>query len=249
MDTFDSIPRWLGSARALDPSARRSKLWTIAAIAVVILFVRIFLGILVEYRWYFPADFDRSAFLSGRRYTFDAPYRAAFYVHILSGPLAIILGSWLMISGNRPTVRSWHRLAGKLQMFVVLALVVPSGLVMAKSAYAGPVAAAGFGLLSLATGVSAAAAVYFAMTRRLQIHQRWATRCFVLLVSPLILRLVSGAVIVLQCESQLSYQLNAWLSWLIPLAAIEVWWRIRPSVGNRLAIPSRPGSTHAEVLP
>lgn len=44
-----------------------------------------------------------------------------------------------------------------------------------------------------------------------------AERCFLLLISPLILRLIAGAVIVMDVESELTYRLNAWLSWLVPL--------------------------------
>jgi hypothetical protein len=219
----------LGSpVTAIDGSRRLGKLRALAAIAVALLFFKILLSILVEYRWYFPADFENSAFLSGRRYSFFGIYRAAFYAHIISGPLAVLLGSFLILTGGRSRYRHLHRPAGKLQMLIVL-IVVPSGLVMARQAYGGSIAALGFSSLSIATGACAMAAVYCAVTRRFRIHQRWATRCFILLTSPLLLRLINGAVVAMQLESDFSYRLNAWLSWLIPLAIYEVWWRCRAS--------------------
>lgn len=204
----------------------------IAAFASAILFVKVLLEILFEYRWYFPADFD-AAFLSGRRDSFVGVYWAAFYTHILSGPVAVVLGAVLMISGGRARYGSLHRRAGQFQMAVVFGAVVPSGLVMASQAFAGPIAGFGFAALSLATAVSAGVALRCALARRYSAHQRWAGRCFVLLCSPLLLRLVSGAAIVLQRESEWMYRLNAWLSWLIPLAIYEVWLHFSESSRSR----------------
>ncbi len=197
----------------------RSKRILLAAVAVLL--ARVFVGILLEYRWYLPADFDESAFLSGRRYTFTGLYPAFFYVHILSGPIAIALASFLILSGGHARLRTWHRLAGRALVLIVLLLLFPSGLFMASQAYAGPPAAAGFGMLSLLTATAALMSGYHARARRFALHQRWAQRCFLLLVSPLILRLMAGAAIVMDIESEWTYRLNAWLSWLAPLIVFE----------------------------
>jgi hypothetical protein len=210
---------------AVDSSNRLSKLRAIAAFVAAVLFVKVLLAILLEYRWYFPADFEASSFLSGRRYSFFGVYRAAFYAHILSGPVAVVLGVFMMLTGGRSRYRHMHRATGRLLMVIVFAVVVPSGLVMARQAYAGPIAAYGFASLSLATAACAAAALCHARARNFRSHQRWAIRCFLLLASPLLLRLIAGAAIVMQLESESFYRLNAWLSWLIPLATYELWWR------------------------
>lgn len=232
---------------AIDGSNRMSKLRAIAAFAATVLFVKVLVAILLEYRWYFPADFDSSAFLSGRRHSFAGVYRTAFYAHIISGPLAIVLGVFMMLSGGRARYRHVHRPAGRLQMLIVLAVVVPSGLVMARHAYAGPIAGYGFASLSIATAACAVAALYCVRARNLRLHQRWATRCFLLLASPLLLRLIAGAVIVMQLESEWSYRLNAWLSWLVPLAAYEVWLR-RASDGLKLTVQSRASHDEERLL-
>lgn len=196
----------------------------VVLVAAGVLLAKVLLAILWEYRWYFPADFDAS-FLSGRRYTFDGVYRVAFYTHIISGPVALLLGLFLILSGPRVRFSRLHRVVGRVLAAIVLVIVVPSGLVMASEAYAGPIAGWGFASLSIATGVSIAAAAYFARKRQLALHQRWAGRCFILLCSPLLLRVISGAVIAMQLESDWSYRFNAWASWLLPLAVFEVWWR------------------------
>ena len=181
----------------------------------------------MEYRWYFPPDFDASAFLAGRRYSFAGAYRAAFYTHIISGPLAIALGAISMISGGQIRFRRLHRYVGKLQILMVILLIFPSGLIMAMQATAGPIARWGFASLSMVTAVSALVVVQKALAGDFQSHRRWATRCFVLLCSPLLLRLISGALIVTGLESDFYYRLNAWVSWMIPLAIYEWSWRIK----------------------
>lgn len=209
---------------AIEPPNRMRKLTAVAALASAVLFVKVLLAILYEYRWYFPADFN-SAFLSGRQESFVGLYRAAFYTHIISGPIALVLGAFLILSGGQSRSHRFHRRAGRLQMAILFVALVPSGVVMASQAQAGPIAAYGFTLLSLATAGCAAAAVYCITTGQIDHHQRWAARCFVLLCSPLLLRLMSGAVIVMQRESDWFYRANAWISWLLPLAIYEIWWR------------------------
>jgi len=189
-------------------------------IAVAILLTKVFLSILWEYRGYFPADFE-SAFLSGKRAVFHGNYRVAFYAHILSGPIALLLATLLIITGGRVHLRRWHRRAGKVLLALSLLVMLPSSLVMAKNAYAGPVAALGFASLAITTGFSLILAAQFAANGKIKKHQKWAIRSFVLLISPLILRIVSGCLIWLDWESEFAYSSNAWLSWMIPLAVLE----------------------------
>lgn len=246
-------------------TSRLPALRALASLAAAALFLKVLLSILYEYRWYFPADFVESAFLTGREETFAGMYGVAFYLHIISGPVAIVLGLLLVLRVRYRRLQRMHRWGGRLQAVVVLAAVVPSGLVMARHAFAGPIAGAGFASHSLLTGASMLAAVHFARAGQLATHQRWATRCFLLLCSPLLLRLISGVAIVTQLESAWFYRLNAWLSWLIPLASYELflridWIRVRSlftrtistSGGNdmteRRRTPARSGFTIVELL-
>ncbi len=192
--------------------------------------------IVAEYRWYFPANFD-SSFLSGRRDTFVGVYRAAFYAHIISGPLAVVLGAFLMFSGGKGSYRNAHRWAGRAQMLMVIAIVVPSGFVMAMQAYGGAIAAGGFLTLSLATAVCAAATVVQARARQFGSHQRWASRCFLLLCSPLLLRVIAGALIVMQLES-VSYPAMGPAPWV---SAYTPWRKEIPTFRCPSAVGERTG--------
>ena len=188
----------------------------------VVLSIKFFVTILYQYRWYFPPDFDASPFLSGRRYTFTGIYPVAFYLHVATSPVALLLGTVLMATGGRPPWRRWHRRLAKTQLAIVLLGVVPSGLLMAPQAYAGQVSVIGFLVQSVLTALTLVVAAFWASRGQIDRHRRWATRCYLLLWSPLLLRAIAGGTILTGLESEWTYRLNAWLSWLIPLLVYEI---------------------------
>lgn len=185
-------------------------------IAASLLFIKVLAEIVYEYRWYFPANFD-SSFLMGRKETFVGAYRVAFYTHILIGPVTVLLGAFLMFSGTTGRSRKQHRWVGRIQAGLVTCLLVPTSMVMAVQAYTGPIAAIGFFVHAMATGTCAVLAVWHATRRQIQLHRRWATRCFILLCAPLLLRVISGATIALKVDSDWTYRVTVWLCWVIPL--------------------------------
>jgi hypothetical protein len=108
------------------------------------------LSVVIEYRHYFPPNFE-SDFLRGREPYFWGAYHWAFYTHLMSGPASLLLGTILVSDRFRRTVPTWHRRLGRTQAACVLLLVTPSGLWMAYYAATGAIAAAGLGLLAIAT--------------------------------------------------------------------------------------------------
>lgn len=210
---------------ATDQPWPSNRLRSIALAALSLLFAKVFLSILNQYRFYFPADFE-SDFLSLRREIFHGLYRAAFYVHIVSAPAAVLAGLFLVVSGHEMRFRKMHRRAGGMLAAIVLAFVTPSGLIMAVYAPAGHFAGAGLATLAISTAACLIMTIRRARQRQFRIHRRWALRCFILLCSPLLLRLITGFVIVTQIDPDLADRLNPWLSWLIPLASFETWWRL-----------------------
>ena len=99
---------------------------------------------------------------------------------------------------------------------------VDSGLWMARYAEAGAIAGTGFAALAVVTGICVALGWRSVVTRRFAEHQRWMLRCFILLCSAVVLRVIGGLTIVTGVESEWSYPLAAWTSWLLPLMAYEV---------------------------
>lgn len=187
---------------------------------LVVLFFKVLGSIVLEYQQYFPANFE-SNFLSGRREFFFGSYRFAFYAHIISGPISLLIAAFLMFSGKRKSLRHWHRRLGKTLAYIVLLVMLPSGFVMATRALTGPVAGAAFFTLTFVTAISVIIASWHASQRRFVIHQVWAARSFILLCSPLLLRLMTGATIVFDVEGDWTYRFAAWGSWLIPLTVFE----------------------------
>ncbi len=213
--------------------SRRLSLGGLAIVAIVLLMLKILASILIDYRYYFPPNFD-ATFLMGREAIFVSWYRVAFYVHILVSPVCLGLAAFLVLSGQRfsrlerspqriDRLQKRHRYVGRIQSLLVLLLLVPSGIVMAQQAMAGPIAVVGFTGLSIATAVTLLVAIRCAMQRNFPAHRRWAWRCFILLLSPLILRFANGALLTAQWESNQTYRYNAWLSWLVPLLVYEIY--------------------------
>jgi len=175
-------------------------------------------SVLLSYPEYFPPNF-RSNFLMGRSSYFFGPYAWAFYVHVISGPLTLIVGLVLISDSVRRKFPAWHRRLGRIQVVCVFFFVTPSGLWMARYATTGAVAAAGFATLAFATAFCVAKGWRAATQRRFERHRCWMRRGFVLLCSVVVLRTIGGLSEALEVEG--TYPFAAWLSWLLPLLVLE----------------------------
>ena len=192
----------------------------------VLLILRVLATILANYPDYFPPNFD-SLFLQDREATFRGACRAAFYVHIFSGPVVLFNGL-ILLSDSVRRHNGWHRRLGRIQVVVLLFFVLPSSVVMSRHAFGGSAAGLSFLLLSAATASCAIIGVAQARRRRYGRHRRWMLRCYVLICSAVVLRLISGtAGLVGVPSSEQAYIFAAWSSWLIPLAAYEIVERFR----------------------
>ena len=203
------------------PNSLSTKLPRFLAFLAGLLILKVTVSVILGYRDYFPPNFE-SDFLRGRESYFSGNYQWAFYSHIVSGPVSLILGLILISEQFRIRFPSWHRCLGKAQIVLVLVLLAPSGLWMAYYAETGVVAAIGFSGLALATGLCALFGWQSAVQKRFVDHRRWMLRCYLLLCSAVILRLIGGLATVTAVEGTWSYPLAAWASWLLPLAAFEL---------------------------
>lgn len=179
-------------------------------------------GILRNYPRYLPPDFTTD-FLLGRDAYFNSGYQWAFYAHIATGPVTLLLGLALMSAALRRHFPAWHRALGRVQVAVVLLALVPSGLVMSAYAATGVVAGLGFAALSVATAACAGLGWRAAVQCRFATHEAWMTRLFVLLCSAVVLRLIAGLAVLARFDADWLYPVAAWASWLAPLIAHETW--------------------------
>jgi uncharacterized membrane protein YozB (DUF420 family) len=217
------------------------------ALLAGLLVLKVTLSVVLGYRDYFPADFQ-SDFLFGRAAYFWGAYAWAFYAHILAGPITLVLGLVLLSQRFRTRLPEWHRRLGRVQGMLVLGLLVPSGLWMAWYAQADGVArvvaGAGFAAVSVATGFCVAMGWRRAVQRRFAVHRVWMMRCFLLLCSAVVLRVIGGLSLVTGVDGDWRYAATAWGSWLVPLAAFEL-----RSVGRRwLAGRSSRGGSQSALL-
>jgi Predicted membrane protein (DUF2306) len=60
------------------------------------------------------------------------------------------------------------------------------------------------------------------MTRRFADHRRWMWRCYLLLCSAVVLRLIGGLATVTGVTAPWLDPVANWMSWLTPLAAFEL---------------------------
>lgn len=213
------------------PSLR--KLLLLMTVAVIL---KVTVSIVLNYPDYFPANFQAD-FLRGRESYFFSVYRWAFYAHIVSGPVALVTGLLLISDRFRRTHPQWHRYLGRGEVLCVLLVLAPSGLWMAYYAEAGAVAAVGFATLAVATAMSIAMGWRAAVQRRFADHRRWMWRCFALLCSAVVLRLIGGVAAVTGWYAPWLDQAAAWGCWMVPLAAFELYDRRRRSCIHFSAAP------------
>jgi hypothetical protein len=185
-----------------------------------VLILKVTASVVSTYQNYFPPNFA-SDFLRGREGYFSGAYQWAFYTHVLSGPISLVLGLFLVGERSRSRYPTWHRNLGRAQVACVLLLVAPSGLGMAYFAAAGPVGAVGLAALAIATATCASVGARSAMTRRFMDHRRWMWRCYLLLCSAVVLRLIGGLGTLAGVTAPWFDPLANWMSWLVPLAAFE----------------------------
>lgn len=207
------------------PQVRLARLQRALIVLATLLILKVNGAVVWGYRNYFPPNF-RSDFLHGREDYFFGPYQWAFYGHIAVGPVALVLGTILISERFRRRFPQWHRALGRIQVATILLGVTPSGLWMAYYAAPGIIAAISFASLAIATGTCAALGLRAAMQRRFAVHRRWMWRCYLLLCSAVVLRLLGGLATVSGVQTEWFDPLATWACWLLPLAAYE--WISRP---------------------
>ncbi|MEZ6093215.1 MAG: DUF2306 domain-containing protein [Pirellulaceae bacterium] len=191
-------------------------IWWLLALLVL----RITIAIVLQYRDYFPPDFS-NYFLLGRRPYFWGSYSVAFYVHLFAGPLTMLLSLVLANDYIRRRLPEWHRRLGKLQIATILLFLVPSSFRMAMAPMAGVSAGVSFVFLTLAITATTLQGWRSAVAMKFDVHRRWMWRTLALLSSAILLRLFGGTADVMQWEMGWYYDFSSWLSWLIPLTAVE----------------------------
>ncbi len=165
---------------------------------------------------------DVSFLLTKQNVVHHPVWRTVFYVHILSGMLAIVLGPFQFIACIRKHYPKAHRQMGKIYVMAILATGSPSGLYMAFFANGGAAASLGFVLMSILWFYTTWMAISTIRKHQIDQHQRWMVRSYAITFSAVSLRLwVPLLSLFTQMEHLFIIILTAWISWLINLAVAE----------------------------
>lgn len=177
--------------------------------------------------WNFRPDVN---FLLTKQHLVHRPlWRTVFYVHVLSGMLAIVSGALQFFPGLRQRFLSLHRIAGKTYAGAILLTGAPTGLYMAFYATGGAAASAGFVLMSVLWFYTTWMGVRTVRQGNIAAHRKWMLRSYAVTFSAVTLRLwVPLLSLFADWQPLTVVVVTAWISWLFNLLFIEFYIKLQP---------------------
>lgn len=143
-------------------------------------------------------------------------------VHAATAATALLIGSFQFLPRLRARWPVHHRWAGRIYVFSCL-LGGISGQFLAWGTTAGPVATAGFGLVSVAWLWTTTRAFQLALQRDFVRHRQWMIRSWSLTLAAVTLRIQLGAAGALDIPFELAYPAISFLSWVPNLIVAELY--------------------------
>ena len=169
--------------------------------------------------------------LTARFYTFDATqldeflrsnllnHPIPFYIHVLLGPLVLILGIWQFLPVTR---RGWyHRWAGRVYVAGVMASGI-GALIVAPTTAAGPIVGTGFAIMAVLWLTTTAMAYLKVRAGRYAEHRRWMIRSYAVTCGAITLRIIVPVGLASGLDFPTAYLIAAWGCWSINLAIAEL---------------------------
>jgi uncharacterized membrane protein len=148
------------------------------------------------------------------------------YTHVLFGAIGLGLGPFQFRRGLLVRNRPLHRRIG--QVYVVASVMVGvSGMYMAWYSSGGWITHFGFGLLGLATFITALKAYFHIRGREVASHREWMIRNYALLFAAVTLRIELPLLAGFMNEFDTPYAIVSWLCWVPNLLVAE--WYVRRS--------------------
>lgn len=141
-------------------------------------------------------------------------YRGTFYMHVIFGITALLIGSMQFFPKFRRNNYSLHRTLGKIYVIACLA-GGSAGLIIAQFATGGLISTLGFSGLALAWLYTAWKAYQMARQRHFIAHNQWMTRSYALTLAAVTLRIwlplfTAG----FAWDFILSYRFISWFCWV-----------------------------------
>jgi len=137
----------------------------------------------------------------------------AIVAHVVGGMLALLVGPLQFVPGIRLRWPRVHRVMGRAYL-AGIALGGVAGLWMARLAYGGPVAQAGFAALAVAWLTTSVLALVRIRSGDVDAHRAWMIRSFALTFAAVTLRLELPLLTVVGLPFEVAYATVAWLCWV-----------------------------------
>ena len=145
----------------------------------------------------------------------------AFFAHVILAPVALALVPFQLWQGLRDRQPLVHRLMGRAYGMAVV-ISGASGLWLAVTTEAGPVAAFGFGLLAVLWLGTTLTGIRLAMSGDRIAHRRWMIRSIALTLAAVTLRIQIPVGMMLEIPFDTAYPVIAWLCWVPNLIVAEL---------------------------
>jgi hypothetical protein len=189
-------------------------IWLLMAVLAMILFV-----VTAPYLSFRP---DVNFLLVKQDIVNDPIWRPAFYVHVISGMLVILVGPFQFLKSFRNKFLNWHRLGGKIYAYSIILLAAPTGLIMAFYAEGGLWSTVAFSIMSILWFVTTLMAVIKIKQLKIEEHKMWMMRSYELSFAAVTLRLLVPlfSLFIFDNEDLITVS-TAWLSWMLNLLVAE----------------------------
>lgn len=189
----------------------------------------LFIGLLITVKSldYYSPDFS-SGFLSDKEDIFKGLYKIAFYFHIISTPIALLIGTIQVFFNLNNRFKKSHQLLGKIYVFLILIICAPSGLIMSFYSFGGILSIISFLLLSVLLFYYTFKSYRAILNGDVKKHTENIIRSYLLLISAILLRILSFVFIhYFNWEGETMYTTIAWLSWLPSLIIYQLYLIVR----------------------
>lgn len=170
---------------------------------------------------YFLAGFQGGFLSSKSPELLNSFWMYAFYLHIISGGVALLVG-WPQFSARlRKKNIAFHRVLGKIYM-IAIALSGLAGLYISFNATGGIIAKLGFACLAIAWLFTSFKGLKTIREKKISDHQRWMIRSYALCFAAVTLRIWLPSFIIAGIPFLTSYVIISWLCWVPNLIVAEM---------------------------
>lgn len=164
-----------------------------------------------------------------QQYVTNQFWLISFYIHSFTAVICLFAGFTQFSDSFRRSQLAWHKLFGRIYVYVVLCLAAPSGLILGIYANGHLPSKIGFSLLAVLWFRFTLSAIIHAKHGRITKHQAFMIRSYALTLSTITLRIWKYALANTIAPNPLElYQIVTWLGF-VPNLLVAEWiiWRIK----------------------